>query len=182
MNDVLVAGDTLDFSTAVTEFPASDGWTLVYVLVPQFSTPTQTPITITSSTYEVTDYRVSEGPAVTANWAAGAYSWYSYVEKSGARETVGNGLLQIRPNPATLAQGYDSRGHARKVLDAIEAVLEKRATLDQEAYAIGGRQLSRMPVGDLMRFRQRYVAEVATEDAAARLAQGLGGRKIQVRL
>jgi len=69
------------------------------------------------------------------------------------------------------------------VLDAIEAVIENRATLDQESYQIGGRSLKRMPIADLMRLRQLYRAEVAGEEAAAKLAAGLGtARKVQVRL
>ena len=36
----LVAGDTLDFTDTVPDYPPADGWTLKYRLIPQFSTPT----------------------------------------------------------------------------------------------------------------------------------------------
>jgi hypothetical protein len=57
ITDELIGGDTLDFTDSVPEYPASDGWTLKYRLTPRFASPVQAPITITASTFEVTDYR-----------------------------------------------------------------------------------------------------------------------------
>ena len=57
----------------------------------------------------------------------------------------------------------DNRSHAKKVLDAIQAVLENRASQDQMSYSIAGRSLSRMTIDDLMRFRDRYRAEYNRE-------------------
>jgi hypothetical protein len=55
--------------------------------------------------------------------------------------------------------------------------------MDQMEYTIGGRSLKRIPVADLLTFRQRYASEVAAEDIKAKLAAGLGsGRKLQIRL
>jgi hypothetical protein len=59
----LIAGDSLDFTTSVASYPATDGWTLKYVLAPRFTTPAQSPITLTAATYEVTGYRVQVGPS-----------------------------------------------------------------------------------------------------------------------
>ena len=123
---------------------------------------------------------------MTATWTAGEYSWSCWVEK-GAERYSGTaypwrGECTILPNPATTTT-YDARSHARKVLDAIEAVLEGKATADVAEYTIGGRALKKMPVADLLKWRQRYASEVAAEDIRAKLAAGLGGgRKIQVRL
>lgn len=179
----LVAGDTLDFVDQVAAYPATDGWTLKYRLVPRFATPTQAPIELFASTYEIVDYRVQAAPATTAAWASGVYTWARWVEMSGARQSLGVGELRVRANPAQAAQGYDQRSHARKVLEAIEAVLEKRATLDQEEYSINGRSLKRTPTAELLRLRRVYAGEVAAEDAAEGLAAGTyGGKKIQVRL
>ncbi len=180
MQDVIVAGDTVDFLTSVPDFPPSAGYTLKFRLVPLAG---GTAIEWTAATGDDDQYRTQVGPAITAPYAADDYNWFSWVEKSGARYSVGQGTCRIKPDPAVLTTAYDGRSHPARVLAAIEAVLEKRATMDQESYSIGGRTLARMSVGDLMRFRQRYAAEVAAEDAAARLALGLGGgRKIQVRL
>ena len=74
--------------------------------------------------------------------------------------------------------------HAQTVLDAIEAVIENRASLDQQSYTIAGRRLDRMPIADLLMLRDRYKAEVFKEEVEARIAAGLGGskRNIKVRL
>lgn len=70
--------------------------------------------------------------------------------------------------------------HAQRVLAAIEAVLERRATVDQQSYGIEGRSLARMPIGDLLRFRDRYRAEVAAERAALDEADGRpSGRRVR---
>jgi hypothetical protein len=182
MRDRIVAGDTLDFVTTLPDYPAGGGYTLKYRLSPR---TTGAAIDITCSA-SGNDHRCGAAASVTATWTAGEYSWSCWVEK-GAERYSGTaypwrGECTILPNPATTTN-YDARSHARKVLDAIEAVLEGRATLDQEEYTIGGRSLKRTPVEQLIRFRQRYKQEVAGEDAAARINAGLGGgRKIQVRL
>lgn len=175
--DTLIVGDTLDFLTTVEDYPPADGWTLKYRLVPRVS---GTAITITAAT-EGTDYRVQEAPATTAAWTAGEYTWTSWVEKSGARYTVDQGLVTLKVNPATIS-AYDGRSHARKVLDAIDAVIESRATQDQMEYAINGRSLKRTPIADLIKMRQHYAAEVKREEKAASLAAGVHpGGKIQFR-
>lgn len=175
--DTLIVGDTLDFLTTVEDYPPADGWTLKYRLVPRVS---GTAITITAAT-EGTDYRVQESPTTTAAWTAGEYTWNSWVEKSGARYTVDQGLITLEVNPATIT-AHDGRSHARKVLDAIDAVIESRATLDQMEYAINGRSLKRTPIGDLLKLRQHYKTQVDSEVKAAKMAAGIHpGGKIQFR-
>lgn len=178
MNETLIVGDTLDFLTTVADYPPADGWTLKYRLIPRTS---GTAITLTATT-SGTDYRVQVAPATTGAWTAGEYSWSSWVEKTGARYTVSSGLVTLIADPSA-ATTFDGRTHARRTLDAIEAVIEGRATLDQQEYQIGNRTLKRMPIADLLKFRSLYKSEVAAEAAASNLANGIGiGRKIQVRL
>lgn len=177
MRETLVVGDTLDFVTTVADYPPADGYTLKFRLIPRTS---GSAITITAATYG-TDYRVQVSPATTAGWATGEYSWASWVEKSGARYSVGNGTITLLPDPGVVS-AYDGRTHARKTLDAIEALIENRASLDQQEYQIGGRMLKRMQIAELLKLRSLYQSEVAKELQATKLANGLGvGSKIQVR-
>lgn len=178
----IVAGDTLDFTVSVPDYPASDGWTLKYSLTARFSTPTQSTITLTASTNDNgADYDIEVAPATTADWAAGYYTWARWVEKSGARQTLTeSGTLQILADPELTAQGHDSRTHARKVLDAIEAVIENRATLDQESYTINGRSLNRTPIAELLKLRTIYRNEVEAEYRAKNNVTG--GKKLVFRL
>lgn len=170
--DELIAGDTLDFIDTVSEFPATDGWTLKYVLVPRFTTPVQAPVTLTA-TASGADYRVQAAAATTALWKPGDYTWSRWVEKSGLRQSLGQGQLAIKQDPVAAAQGFDGRSHASKVFDAIKAVLERRASKDQEEYAIEGRSLKRTPIAELLVLRDRYAQALADEAAADRLAAGL---------
>lgn len=179
MNDELIAGDTLDFYDDVPEYPPADGWTLKYQLIPRFTTPVQAPITITAST-SGSQYRVQAAAAVTATWTIGAYTWARWVEKAGPiRQSLGSGQLAVKQDPAAAAQGYDSRSHARKMLDAIEAILEGRSSSTQRemvAYTIGSRSMEfdkEDSRAQLVQLHSTYKWLVANEDARERLASGL---------
>jgi len=172
MIEELIAGDTLDFLDSVPEYPPVDGWTLKYRLVPRFTSPAQAPIEITAST-SGSDYRVQATAAITAAWKAGFYTWSRWVEKAGPiRQSLGDGQLQIIEDPSAAVAGYDGRSHVRKVFDAISAVIEGRASKDQEEYTIGGRSLKRTSIPDLLVLRDRYKAELGNEEAAEKIASG----------
>jgi hypothetical protein len=178
MQAILIAGDTLDFMTTVPDYPATAGWTLTYRLAPRTAgTAISFPATALGS-----DYRVQVAAVTTAGWAAGEYSWAAYVSKAGNRFTVDAGTITIQPDPGVVATS-DTRSHARRVLAAIEAVIEGRATRDQEEYTIGNRSLKRTPIRDLLTLRDRYKSEVNAEDAGRRLLAGeTPGYALQVRL
>lgn len=165
----LIAGDSLVFTTSVPDYPPTAGYTLTYRLVRRDAAGA--PISFAAGVSGDV-YSVAVTPATTAAWTPGRYTWASYASKAGERYTVGQGELVIEADPATVAAPYDNRSHARKVLDAIEAVLEQRATTDQMQMSIAGRSLTRMQVADLLVLRDRYRAEVGSEDAAAKLAAG----------
>ena len=170
MRTEIIIGDTLDFETTVPDYPATDGWTLKFRLVPRVS---GSAITFNASTAsDGVSYRAQVAPATTAAWTAGEYSWTSYVEKTGARQTVQQGMVTLIADPAVTTAPYDRRSHARKTLDAIEAVLENRASLDQQEYTIGDRSLKRMPIADLLDFKRYYAGLVAKEEDAIRIANG----------
>lgn len=169
MQQILIAGDTLRFSTSVPDYPATDGYTLTYRLVRRDAAGTA--ITITASP-NGSDYEVSELPATTAAWAAGKYTWAAYASKASERHTVDQGEIEIKADPGAVTAPYDNRSHARKVLEAIEAVLEGRATVDQQEVAIAGRSLKMTPIADLLKMRETYRIEVANEDAVKKVAAG----------
>lgn len=174
----LIAGDSLDFSTEVAGYPATDGWTLKYRLVPRFSTPTQAPIELTAATYQTTGYRVQEGPSDTEGWAAGAYSWSSWVEQAGQRITLEQGReLTIAANPVTTAQGYDVRTDAAIALANVRAVLKGVATANVLRYSINGRSLERYSIPDLIALEQKLVQDVKRESSAAAAAAGQSRRR-----
>ena len=113
------------------------------------------------------DYLVEVLSATTAAYTAGFYVWQAYIIRTSdsQRVTIGTGTVELVADRDT-ATG-DPRTHARKVLDAIEAVLENRATVDQQEYSIAGRSLKRMPIDELIKLRKTYQAEVDAEERPA---------------
>ncbi|EEL8285096.1 hypothetical protein DEI76_19045 [Salmonella enterica subsp. enterica serovar Agona] len=104
--------------------------------------------------------------SATATWAPGDY-WCSVRVTSGDEvKEAQNGKIRILPDIANLPVGYDGSTYAERVLAAIEAVIERRASLDQESYKINNRELSRTPISDLLTLRDQFKREVGKERAA----------------
>ena len=128
------------------------------------------------------DHLVELAAADTANYTAGTYHWQAYVTKSTERYTVDSGTIKILPNFAAATSGIDRRSHVKKVLDALEAMLERRATKDQGSIVIAGEILAKMPIQRVLEFYNQYKAAYQRELMAERIANGLGsGRDIYVR-
>jgi hypothetical protein len=171
----LTLGETWQWRrTDLADYLASDGWSLKYY----FRNATNY-FNLVADTYDTDAYQVLESPsdqaALSPVPAAGKYDWHAYVEKGvGAaleRRKVDEGVLTVVPNFTTAAV-LDQRTHARKVLDAIRAVLENRATLDQEEMTIGSRSLKRTPLKDLLGLEKEYAARVRTEENREAVANG----------
>lgn len=118
------------------------------------------------------DFVVEVGQATTAAYEVGDYLWQAHITRDldSERLTIDSGSWEVVANRATATT--DPRTHAKIVLDAIEAVIEGRATKDQESYTIADRSLSRTPMSDLIMLRSRYRAEVWQEISAERVANG----------
>ena len=103
----------------------------------------------------------------TLNFAGAIAGTWSYAIKAtwiadGTARTVQAGTVLVMPDAAT----QDTRSHAEKVLDALEALIEGRASKDVNSYSIAGRSLTRMSPAELIEWRDRYRREVAVQRAA----------------
>lgn len=163
------AGDTWKWTRSLPDYPASEGWSLSYVLINAAAK-----IALTASA-SGDSHAVTVSAAASSSHFSGVYDWIARVSKAGEVYTVGSGRITVLPS--LVASTADLRTHARKTLEAIEAVIEGRATQDVLEYQIAGRSLKRIPVNDLLVLRDRYRAEVAREDAANRVANGLPDRR-----
>lgn len=177
---IIVAGDRLQWKrTDLDDFPAST-WTLTYYFR---SNAPGGQIDI-AATADGDNFEVDVTPDASALYTPGVYYWSAYVSQSGDRKLVGHGRLEITINPSDVTIPTDGRSHARRTLEALEAVIEKRATTDQQRYVLQavGRSVDRMPIADVLKFRDYYVGLVRVEDQAASIARGEGsGRNIFVR-
>jgi len=120
------------------------------------------------------DYIVEIPQATSAAYTVGVYHWQAYITRSSDSEriTVDSGTWEVKANRDVATT--DPRTHVKKVLEAIEATIEGRASKDQESYSIQGRSLSRTPIPDLVVLRDKYRAEFVRETRAERIRNGLG--------
>ena len=168
----LIAGDTAKWIKALPEYPASAGWVLSYELVNAAQRLTF------GSTAAGDDHLVNVPAATTAAWAPGGYTWRARAALSGEVFTVGSGQITVQP---AFAAATDARSQAKRTLDAIDAVIEGRASSAVAEYSIAGRSLKNIPVAELLMLRDRYARMVRDEDAAAGLATGRNPGRIYVR-
>jgi len=172
--NIVTAGDLITWQRTLTDYPANV-WTLNYVFINKNYKYSAT------GTASGTDHAVSISSSTTANWAPGEYRWQSYVTSGSDRITIGEGNLTVKPNFAT-ATTLDTRSIVKRTLDAIEAVIEGRASQDQQEYTIGNRSLTRTPIADLIVLRDKYKMEYLKELQAEKLKNGLSSNnKIIVR-
>jgi hypothetical protein len=150
------AGLTFERCVSLDCYPASAGWALSAAL--------RGPAVINiTATVEDDKHKLTADAATTAAWAPGRYSYIVRATKDGKVYAVETGVLEILPDLNAQTAGYDGRTHAERTLEAIEAVIEQRATMDQERYRINNRELYRTPIADLMKLRDLYRSEVQRE-------------------
>lgn len=150
----MVQGDSYSWEESESDYPAST-WTIHYTLV--------------NASERIAFNSIADGDnhdfalttTITAAWKPGDYNYTRYATDGTDRTTLTNGSVTINPD---FIIASDQRSHSKKVLDAIEAVIEERATVDQEEYSINGRSLKRMTIKDLIYFRNYYANKVRCEN------------------
>lgn len=170
------AGDTLNWTKTLDDYPADDSWVLSYAFR---GSPGTFDITAGSSG---ADHSVSVAAATTTSYDAGFYDVLGYVDKSSERYSVYEGRIEVLADLEAAGSSYDGRTHVKKTLDAIESVLENRASKEILESTIEGVAIKRIPHEDLIAMRGKYLDWYRQEQAAEKLARGLGtGRNILTR-
>jgi hypothetical protein len=170
----LTAGDTIKWLKTLADYPASAGWVLSYTFINAAGKFSAT------GTASGDDHYMVISAASSAAFVAGKYDWRAQVSKSGEVFTVASGRAQVLA--AFSAATLDARSSLRQTLEAIEATLSGRATSATAEYEIAGRKLKFIPLPELLQFRDRLRRDVAAEDTATAVANGLADkRRIYVR-
>ncbi len=109
-------------------------------------------------------FTVSLSSVDTAAYVAGEYKVYYILEEISTTntETYELNRIEIKESISSLGNKVITT-HNEKVLESIKAVIEDRATYDQMSYSINGRSLSRMPIKDLLYFKDYYQGLVNKE-------------------
>jgi len=155
---VITAGDSLNLLLSAPGYPAGDGWTLTL----QFHSRDGSAIS-ESSTPEGAGHLFNIAASTTAGWLPGTYFGTGQVSKGSERYTVWRGQIVVEPDLAQQPQGFDGRSHARKCLDAINAVLEGKATRDVISTSIAGQSITRMSFRELLEAKAYYESLVLSE-------------------
>ena len=170
----IISGDTLEIEISLPDYSSAtyDIWIALRGIDVIDLKTGQSGVTVTPESDG--SFTVSVTATQTGTWTAGEY-WYGiYAGKTAwaERYKIYDGIVTIKPDLAAVASTYDGRTHAKICLDAIEAVLESRATLDQMSYQIAGRRLDKTPVSDLLQLRNYYRVEVLQEKKKENILNG----------
>jgi hypothetical protein len=128
---------------------------------------------------EGSGWKVTLPADTTANFDAGVWYFQAVVTAvaGGDKTTLGSGQFEVLPSLsyAGTPGAFDGRSQAQKDLEACQAAI--RALMSGGAvqeYRIGTRSLKRYDLAELLALESRLKAEVAREQKAAMIANGLG--------
>lgn len=170
----ITAGLTFKRTVTLADYPADNGWVLHVYLRGKSAINIE-------STPNGAQHVINVPAASTTSWQEGNYGYSARViNQSGDVFEVASGTIDILADLQATTSG-DYRSHAQKTLDAVEAVIENRASLDQERYRINNRELYRTPMADLLKLRAHYRNEVRQEKAKA-CGKSLFGQTVRVSL
>ncbi len=109
----------------------------------------------------------------TTSMMAGRWTFAASIVVGSERTTVNTGTVTVIPDPSLGASGTTNLSHARRVLSAIEATIEGRASQsDLDVRLSDGRRIMSLAHTELLTLRNAYKSEVQREDIAERLARG----------
>lgn len=149
----LTSGDLWSWTDSLADYPAPT-WDLAYF----FRGPQAFNATATD---DGTNHAVSIAAATTALYLPGVYDWTARATSGTDIHTVSVGRLTVLANLANLA--VDHRSFNVRVTEALQAVIENRATTDQLSMSIAGRSLSRMSWDEILSAYDRFRLAAASE-------------------
>jgi hypothetical protein len=179
----ITKGESLEWQKTFCDYPASE-WTLEYRfrgVGPGFNA---------TATADGDDFAVTVPASDTDKMDAGKYQWQAWatnIADTSKVKVIGSGFVTVKAGFSTETGDVDLRSDAKKVLDAINAMIQNRATDGQLEYEIttpaGSRRIKRMTMTELLEARKVYAGIVARENAREKVRRGgKFGKTIGVRL
>jgi hypothetical protein len=170
---LLIAGDTWTWTRELSDYPPAT-WAATYYFESSAKKFSIAGVLLNASTHSFT-----AAAATTAGYTADRYEYRLRVVSAGIVQTIERGWVTVQDNPAAADSATDRRSLARRTLDALESALLGQATTVQLAMTVNGRSISRIPLEELLRWRDRLRAEVKGEELGDNRSKG---RYIKVRL
>lgn len=102
--------------------------------------------------------------SVSSAWTHGPHTWdLNLVRLSDSEKIVcASGFINF------FQPTEDRRSLARIMLAKIESILTNRADSDVESYTIGSRSITKIPLNELITWRDHYRSEIAREESGGR--------------
>ena len=169
----ITPGETLEWEKDFDDFPADEGWVVTYY-VRGPGTGFDIAGTADGKTHLFTV------PATTSDdiTVAGVYSFQAWAVKASEKHLADSGTTKALPSLAAIsspATTFDGRSNAKKILDAIDAIMAGKASIDQQEYTIGNagsqRMLKRIDPLQLLELRKYYAAIVRNEKSRGQTNQ-----------
>ena len=161
---------------------SSPDWTVTYYL----RTNTSSEGATVSSTVYTDGWQFSIASATSAAFDVGDWYFQAVADKSGAeKQTIFTGRFEVLAalSYSGTPAAYDGRSQVNKDLDLVEAAI--RALLNNgvvQEYKIGNRTAKKYDLSELLVLKAALKAELVREQAAEKIANGLGNpRAVQVR-
>jgi len=165
-----VAGDTLAFNRRLADYPADQGWSLLYEL------RGGTQAVSFTSTASGSDHACVVSAATTSTWAPGSYVLEGYAVNGDQRFTIYYGALAIRLNLQTAPGNAPIQTFAQQMLAQIEQTMRAKAGDDLAASQLGDTRFQYL-TPEQLRIEHGYWKgvrrqEIAKERAKAGLPTG----------
>ena len=166
------AGDTITWLKVLDAYPATALWELSYTWINSAHK-----ISI-ASVASGSDFLVTISALASAAFEPGTYVCIGAVTNGLERHTVIQSNVIVLPNLAGAAT-YDSRSSAKKALESVNLLLETYGNKAyMHSYEISGRRQPFQTPGDFLAFRSKLMQEVAAEQNAALIKDGLAPKNL----
>ena len=161
---------------------SSPDWTVTYYL----RTNTSSEGATVSSTAYTDGWQFSIASSTSTNFDVGNWYFQAVADKSGAeKQTIFTGRFEVLAalSYSGTPAAYDGRSQVNKDLDLVESAI--RALLNNgviQEYKIGSRTAKKYDLSELLVLKAALKAELVREQAAEKIANGLGNpRAVHVR-
>jgi hypothetical protein len=162
----IAIGVTVEWEKDFDDFPA-DEWVVTYYFRgagPGFDV---------TGTADGTTHLFSVPATTSDDMTAGRYDYQALAVKGSEKHLVDEGVTKAKASLSIInsATTYDGRSEARKILDAIDALMKGKASIDQQSYLIASgvpgftsqRQAERIDPQQLLELRKYYAKIVRSE-------------------
>ncbi len=177
----IVAGDSVQFTRALGRYLASDGWSLIYEGVG----PGSKIEWISTVSQDGRSHDIDIVPATTIGYANGSYelSGYALNATTGERQQFYYQNLEVTLNLQTAQGDEDTRTHAQKMIEQLQALQLKMTSHDLNDSSTEGVEFRRKRLQEI---REELDIQTRVRENELQLEAALNGRpsrkKIKMRL